>query len=65
VVRHGEVKAEQGNNGADQPLGLPQCRADTDFSVSAVAIAIAIADIAALRRTWFAARSSRPRLLRR
>jgi hypothetical protein len=39
MVRHREIETKQGDDGADQPIGLAQRQADTDRTVSAVAIA--------------------------
>jgi len=41
MVRHREIKSKQSNDGADQPLGLPQCQPNTRPIVKAVLIASA------------------------
>ena len=39
MVWHREIETEQGDDGADQPFGLPQRQRNTALNVSAVAIA--------------------------
>ena len=39
MVRYGEIKTEQADDGSDQSFGLPQRRRNTARKVSAVVIA--------------------------